>query len=152
MPSSTGTTISLNDSTSVPWIAFGTGTALYGQDVADAVKTAVDGGFTHLDGAQIYLNEDSLGKGIADSGKPRSELYITTKLTKLQILQARGQNVKEALQESLKKIGTDYVDLFLVHVPSHGDRLKEVWKAMEGVKKDGLAKCVSFFGPGHGRN
>lgn len=139
---SSSATITLNDSTAAPWIAFGTGTALYNKDASDSVKQAIDGGFTHLDGAQIYDNEESLGAGIHASGKPRLELYITTKLTQLK----DGETVKETLQASLKKLGVDYVDLFLIHAPAqHPGRLKEVWKAMEGVQKDGLTKYVSPF-------
>ncbi|KZP19554.1 Aldo/keto reductase [Athelia psychrophila] len=135
------TTIELNDGTSVPWIAFGTGTALYGKDAAGTVKQAIDGGFTHLDGAQIYKNEESLGQGIKDSGKPREELFVTTKLGMLK----DGESVKQSLKDSLKKLGLDYVDLFLVHspVPHTGEgRLQEVWKEVVGVKNDGLAKSI----------
>ncbi|KZP19559.1 Aldo/keto reductase [Athelia psychrophila] len=143
------TTIKLNDDTSVPWIAFGTGTALYRKDAAAQVKQAIDGGFTHLDGAQAYDNEESLGQGIKDSGKARSELYITTKLGKI----PEGKTVKDTLEESLKKLGVDHVDLFLIHQPSfHTDpkvpgqeewkELQGVWKQLEGVKKDGLTKSI----------
>ncbi|KAH7889387.1 NADP-dependent oxidoreductase domain-containing protein [Phlebopus sp. FC_14] len=141
-------TILLNDGTEVPWIAFGTGTALYGKDAAEQVKLAIDNGFTHLDGAQVYNNEASLGAGVVASGKPRSELYITTKLAKLQ----PGTTPKSALEESLKKLGLEYVDLYLVHQGSHHEgALKEVWKGMEETKKAGLTKSigVSNFTVGH---
>jgi aryl-alcohol dehydrogenase-like predicted oxidoreductase len=135
-------TITLNDSTTTPWIAYGTGTALYRQDANQYVQLAIRSGFTHLDGAQMYANEDSLGNGIVASGKPRSELYVTTKLGKLNA----GETVKESLQESLKKLGLAYVDLFLIHSPTHYEgRLKQVWKEMEGVKNDGLTRHVSTF-------
>jgi len=131
-------TISLNDHTSVPWIAFGTGTALYGQDAAAEVKQAIVGGFKHLDGAQSYRNEDSLGRGIKESGKPRSELYITTKLGSI----PEGGSVKSTLVESLKKLGVDHVDLFLIHQPKAHANLQEVWKELEGVQRDGLTKSI----------
>jgi diketogulonate reductase-like aldo/keto reductase len=133
------TTITLNDSNTVPWIAYGTGTALFAKDVANYVKTAIASGFIHLDGAQVYANEESLGAGIAASGKSRSELYVTTKLGKL----AEGESVEASLKGSLQKLGLDYVDLFLIHWPTpHEGRLQEVWKEMEKVKKDGLAKSI----------
>jgi len=133
------TTITLNDSNTTPWIAYGTGTALYQKDVTNYIQLAITSGFTHLDGAQVYANEDSLGAGIAASGKPRSELFVTTKLGKLN----EGETVKESLQGSLKKLGLEYVDLFLIHTPlQHEGRLREVWKGLEGVKKDGLAKSI----------
>lgn len=85
-------TIKLNDGNSVPSIAFGTGTALFGKgpETVASVKRAIVGGFRHLDGAQVYGNEKSLGEGIKISGVPRSELYITTKLGKI----PKGHNVQ----------------------------------------------------------
>ncbi|KIJ69012.1 hypothetical protein HYDPIDRAFT_172509 [Hydnomerulius pinastri MD-312] len=132
-------TLALNDGAQVPWIAFGTGTALFAKDAEQAVTVAIENGFTHLDGAQVYKNEATLGTGIAASGKPRSELYITTKLGALQ----PGATPKSALEESLKKLGVDYVDLYLVHQANqHVGKLKEVWKGMEEAKKAGLTKTI----------
>ncbi|KAH7920199.1 Aldo/keto reductase [Leucogyrophana mollusca] len=141
-------TLPLNDGNHVPWIAFGTGTALYQQDATQAVRLAIDNGFTHLDGAQMYNNEETLGAGVVASGKSRSELFITTKLAKLQT----GETAKTALQTSLKKLGIAQVDLYLIHVPrQHEGQLKQVWKDMEACKKEGLTKSigVSNFQPAH---
>ncbi|EGO00624.1 hypothetical protein SERLA73DRAFT_121070 [Serpula lacrymans var. lacrymans S7.3] len=132
-------TLLLNDGNSVPWIGFGTGTALYSKDAAEAVSVAIQNGFIHLDGAQVYNNEETLGVGVVQSGKPRSELFVTTKLTKLK----PGATPKSALQESLKKLGLDQADLYLIHTPNnHKGQLKEVWKGMEECKKDGLTKSI----------
>ncbi|KAG1827171.1 NADP-dependent oxidoreductase domain-containing protein [Suillus subaureus] len=132
-------TLPLNDGYQVPWIAFGTGTALYQKDAEEAIRLAIDNGFTHLDGAQVYANEDTLGNGVLASGKSRSELFITTKLGKLQ----PGATPKSALQESLKQIKVDYVDLYLIHQPSnHVGKLKETWKGMEEAQKAGLTKSI----------
>lgn len=131
--------LTLNDETRTPWIAFGTGTALYGKDAQQAVTVAIRNGFTHLDGAQQYNNEDSLGAGIAASGKPRSELYITTKLGELK----PGDTPKGALEESLRKLRVDYVDLYLVHhALSHVGRLKDIWIGMEEARNAGLTKSI----------
>lgn len=131
--------LTLNDETRTPWIAFGTGTALYGKDAHQAVTVAIRNGFTHLDGAQQYNNEDSLGAGIAASGKPRSELYITTKLGELK----PGDTPKSALEESLGKLRVDYVDLYLVHhALSHVGRLKDIWIGMEEARNAGLTKSI----------
>lgn len=131
--------LTLNHETRTPWIAFGTGTALYGKDAQQAVTVAIRNGFTHLDGAQQYNNEDSLGAGIAASGKPRSELYITTKLGQLK----PGDTPKSALEESLRKLRVDYVDLYLVHhALSHVGRLKDIWIGMEEAKNAGLTKSI----------
>ncbi|KZT26510.1 Aldo/keto reductase [Neolentinus lepideus HHB14362 ss-1] len=132
-------TFPLNDGTIVPALAFGTGTALYQKDAQNAVVTAIKTGFIHLDGAQMYGNEDSLGDAIVAAGKPRDSLYITTKLNKL----SKGQTVKSTLEQSLKKLKVDYVNLFLIHMPNHHEvSLKEIWKQMEEVQKEGLAKTI----------
>ncbi|KAG2121861.1 NADP-dependent oxidoreductase domain-containing protein [Suillus clintonianus] len=132
-------TLTLNDGNQVPWIGFGTGTALYQQDAQNTVETAITNGFTHLDGAQMYENEESLGAGIKASGTPRSTLFVTTKLHRLQ----PHQTAKTALEVSLKKLGLEYVDLYLVHVPGdHAGRLQEVWRSMEECKREGLSKSI----------
>lgn len=133
--------ITLNDGNRVPWLAFGIGTAHYNKDATAVVKLAIDSGVTHLDGAQMYNNEESIAQGVKASGKPRSELFIVTKLHKL----APGETVKDSLRASLAKLGTDYVDLFLIHVPTPWDKegtLGQVWKGMEEVKQEGLAKSI----------
>ncbi|KAG1816812.1 NADP-dependent oxidoreductase domain-containing protein [Suillus subaureus] len=141
-------TLTLNDGNQVPWIAFGTGTKLRQQDAQSPVENAIANGFTHLDGAQMYENEESLGIAIKASGTPRSALFVTTKLNQLQ----PNQTAKTALQVSLKKLGLEYVDLYLVHAPGHHTgQLKEVWKMMEECKRERLAKSigVSNFGVAH---
>lgn len=132
-------TLTLNDGNKVPWVAFGSGTAFFQQDAQTAVQTAIDSGFTHLDCAQMYENEETVGAAIKASGTPRSALFITTKLNVL----PTGQTAKTALKESLQKLGMQYVDLYLVHNPKHHKgQLKEVWKVMEECKKEGLAKSI----------
>jgi diketogulonate reductase-like aldo/keto reductase len=131
--------IPLNDGTHIPWLGFGTGTALYKRDSSHIITRAIANGITHLDGAQWYGNEQSLGAGIKASGKPRSELYVVTKLKG----PLAGQTVKQSLAGSLERLGLDYVDLFLIHVPTeHEGRLREVWKEMEGVQRDGMTKSI----------
>lgn len=132
-------TIKLNDGREIPWLGFGTGTALYGKDAEKSVGNAISKGFVHLDGAQMYQNEDSLGKAIATAGVPREKLFVTTKLYKL----AEGETVRENLLQSLKKLQVDYVDLFLVHVPQDfGSGLKEIWRQFEDLKTEGLTKSI----------
>lgn len=140
-------TVSLNDGASVPWLAFGTGTALWQQDAAAQVAHALRAGFVHIDTAQMYGNEDSVGRGIAQAGVERGALYVTTKLDKL----PAGKSVRDTLVDSLRKLGLEYVDLFLVHMPVDHPDLKKTWKEMEEVKAEGLAKSigVSNFQPKH---
>lgn len=139
--------IQLNDGTSVPGIAIGTGTALYGKDASNAIALAIKAGFTHIDTAQMYRNEASVGEGIKQSGADRSTLYVTTKLHAI----PDGQTVKDTLVESLRKLQLDYVDLFLIHNPRDQKDLADVWKQLEGVKAEGLTKSigVSNFQPSH---
>lgn len=137
-------TFLLNDGTRIPAIAWGTGTALYKQDVTNVTALAIKNGLTHLDGAQIYANEDSLGAGIANSGVPRESLYVVTKLTAL----PAGKTVRDTFIESLQKLKVDYVDLFLIHSPTQhrapdGKKtLQAVWKALEDLKEEGLTKSI----------
>ncbi|KAH6918422.1 oxidoreductase [Coprinopsis sp. MPI-PUGE-AT-0042] len=140
-------TIKLNDGNEIPWVGFGTGTALYGQDAADSVRLAIETGVVHLDGAQVYRNEDSLGAGIKASGKPRSELWVTTKLSPLvpEGKKSADIDVKATLKESLQKLGLDFVDLFLIHSPHPANEegsLQHLWRQMEEVKNEGLAKSI----------
>ncbi|KAF8623492.1 hypothetical protein AX15_006275 [Amanita polypyramis BW_CC] len=133
--------ITLNDGAQVPWLAFGAGTALFGRDATVFVEQAINTGIVHLDGAQMYTNEETLGNGIKASGKSRSELYIVTKLNE----KTPVENIRPSLLVSLQKLGVDYVDLFLVHSP-YGYRtegiLTAVWKEVEAIKKEGLAKSI----------
>ena len=131
----------LNDGSQIPWLGFGTGTALYGKDAEDLIRSAIENNIIHLDGAQLYNNEETMGAGIKASGKPRSELFVVTKLKDVQ----PGQTVKESLQISLAKLGLNYVDLFLIHSPGQGRKegtLSQLWEGMEEVKRDGLAKSI----------
>ncbi|KIK59627.1 hypothetical protein GYMLUDRAFT_44594 [Collybiopsis luxurians FD-317 M1] len=130
----------LNDGTQIPWLGFGTGTVLKGRDVAASIKTAIETGITHLDGAQGYNNEETLGQGIRESGIAREKLFITTKLD-----ESPTESVKDALKTSLKKLGLNYVDLYLIHSPFRAfkeGKLKQWWKEMEELKKEGLAKSI----------
>ncbi|PCH37991.1 Aldo/keto reductase [Wolfiporia cocos MD-104 SS10] len=132
-------TVPLNDGTQIPWLGFGTGTALFSKDAENAVLTAIASGVAHLDGAQSYGNEDSLGAAIVGSGKPRSSLYVVTKLNTV----PAGQTVRDTLVTSLKKLRVDYVDLFLIHSPkNHEGKLSAVWKEVEALQKEGLAKSI----------
>lgn len=137
------TPVKLNDDTTIPLLAFGTGTSHYTKDAQDMVTSAINAGFTHLDGAQWYGNEESLGAGIAAAGKAREQLFITTKLAR----PPEGKTARDMLVDSLVKLRVDYVDLFLVHTPldfsyEEPGCLKALWKEMEAVKKEGLTRSI----------
>lgn len=131
-------TIPLNDGTTIPWLAFGTGTALYNKEAKKEVLVAINAGIHHLDGAQVYGNEASIGDAIAESGLPRSDFYVTTKLAQI----PQGKTVKDTVVESLRKLKLEYVDQFLIHTPKYHTNLKAVWREVEGLKKEGLAKTI----------
>ncbi|KAI1748443.1 Aldo/keto reductase [Xylaria castorea] len=115
--------------------------------MAKAVVLAINSGFYHLDCAECYQNESGVGAGIKLSGVDRSKLYITTK-----VVGTINQDVAAALDTSLSKLGLDYVDQYLVHVPfSAGSPqgLQKIWSQMEAVQSAGKARSigVSNFEP-----
>ena len=140
-------TLQLLDGTTTPWIAFGTGTALFGRHATEATLRALNAGFTHIDTAQAYANEDSTGDAIqqylkSNTSKSRADIYVTTKLAQI----PAGETVETTLRRSLALLKLDYVDLFLVHNPAHHVKreggLKQVWKEVVEVKKKGLTKSI----------
>ncbi|KAG6816538.1 hypothetical protein H0H87_005315 [Tephrocybe sp. NHM501043] len=127
--------VKLNDGNEIPAIAFGSGSALYGKDAADYVVQAIEAGFSHLDTAQVYKNEESVGVAIRESGLSRDELFVTTKYW--------SGPIQQSARESLSKLGLKYVDLYLIHQPyliAHD--FERSWKELEQIKEDGLAKSI----------
>ena len=141
-------TIKLNDGVEIPQLGFGVFQIESGQ-TADKVKAALDTGYRHIDTAQMYGNEEGVGKALADSGIARDELFVTTKLDNDG--HGREQAVKK-LDESLDKLGLDHVDLYLIHWPQpKQDRYVETWQGFEDAKKAGKTRSigVSNFNPPH---
>lgn len=121
------------------------GTALYSRDASALITTAIQTGITHLDTAELYNNEASVGKGIVASGVSRSSLFVTTKFAKLAATPSgsTAERVKAKLQQELRELQLDYVDLYLWRTPvGYEGKIAEVWKGFELVKKEGLAKHV----------
>ncbi|HEX3778364.1 MAG TPA: aldo/keto reductase [Pseudonocardiaceae bacterium] len=116
-------------------------------DTAASVRTALEAGYRHIDTAQMYGNEKEVGEGIAGSGVPRSEIFITTKLAN----DRHGyDSAITALDESLERLGTDHVDLYLIHWPlPRKNRYVQTWQAFEKLAADGRARSigVSNFQP-----
>ena len=103
----------------------------------DAVKIALKAGYRHIDTAAAYFNESDVGKAIKDSGISREEIFITSKLW----LQDHSYDAaKKAVDTSLKNLGLDYMDLYLIHQP-YGDVLS-AWHALEDAKKTGKIKSI----------
>ncbi|WP_414157019.1 2,5-didehydrogluconate reductase DkgB [Pseudomonas sp. BNK-15] len=122
--------------------SFGLGTyRLTGQAVIDSVKSALALGYRAIDTAQIYKNEADVGQAIAESGVPRSELFITTKIW---VDNHGADKLAQSLRESLAKLRTDYVDLLLIHwpAPGKGIELAEYMTALAEAKKLGLTRQI----------
>jgi len=140
--------IELNNGTVIPQFGFGV-FQIPPEETAAAVRAALETGYRHLDTAQMYRNEKEVGEGIAQSGIPREEVFITTKLNN----DLHGHdNAVTGLDDSLERLGTGYVDLFLIHWPlPHLDLYVETWKAFEELARDGKARAigVSNFEPAH---
>jgi diketogulonate reductase-like aldo/keto reductase len=124
---------------SIPAVGFGTW-QLSPQEAYDSVKSAIDAGYRLIDTAKIYRNEEAVGKAISDSGLPREDLFVTTKLWNSD----QGyQSALDACRQSLEKLGLDYLDLYLIHWPGHGpDARHESWRAFTKLKEQGLVKHI----------
>ena len=131
-------TITLNNGTVIPQIGLGVFRTPDGDTTVNSVQTALENGYRHIDTAMIYRNETSVGEGIRRSGVPRGDLFVTTKLWNDDIRAHRG---KEAFQESLDRLGMDYVDLYLIHWPVPGCYLS-TWKVLEEIQKSGRALSI----------
>ena len=131
--------VRLNDGADVPQFGFGVFQIPTEQTVT-AVRTALDAGYRHIDTAQMYGNEAEVGRAIAESGVPREEIFVTTKLNN----DCHGYNAAlGALDESLRKLGFDHVDLFLIHWPRPQEgRYVETWTALEKLKADGKTRSI----------
>jgi 2,5-diketo-D-gluconate reductase A len=140
--------IELNNGTTIPQLGFGV-FQIDPSDTAEAVMTALEAGYRHIDTAQMYGNEAEVGEAIARSDVPRDQLWITTKCNNSN----HGyDDAQSALDESLQKMGLDHVDLYLIHWPLPGkDLYVETWKGFEKAQADGKVRTigVSNFQPHH---
>ena len=121
-------TIPLNNGLEIPQIGVGTWT-LRGETARQNVCLALKAGFRHIDTAQGYENETEVGQGIIDSGVPRQEIFLTTKVA-TNIMRDGREAVRKSIDESLTKLKTDYIDLLLIHWPVE-DGVKDTWQVME---------------------
>lgn len=148
--SSTVPVITLNDGNRIPQLGFGV-FKVDPQETAAAVRTALEIGYRHIDTAQMYGNEEGVGQGIRDAGLDRGHVFITSKLNNGF---HRPADARRAFEETLRALGTDYVDLFLIHWPLptlyDGDFVS-TWKTLADFKADGRARSigVSNFGIHH---
>jgi 2,5-diketo-D-gluconate reductase A len=140
--------ITLHDGARIPQFGFGV-FQIPPDETADAVRSALEAGYRHIDTAQMYGNEEAVGEGIRRSGIARDDIFVTTKLNN----DRHGHDdAINALDESLRKLGTDHVDLFLIHWPQAKLRkYVQTWQAFEKLTADGRARSigVSNFQPEH---
>jgi diketogulonate reductase-like aldo/keto reductase len=138
MTKSTMPMIALSSKTTIPQLGFGTWLIKKESVCKDAVKAALEAGYRHFDTAQIYNNEQFVGAALKESGLPRNELFITTKIWNDNMY---WDDLVESLDESLEKLQTDYADLLLLHFPVTELR-GPAWQRMEDVHKAGKAKAI----------
>ena len=129
--------VTLNDGVKIPAFGFGTFQIPADGSTYQAVKEALKLGLYHIDTAAAYFNEAEVGKAVRESGIPREEIFVTSKLW----LQDYGyEAAKKGFDASLRKLGLDYMDLYLIHQP-YGD-VPGAWKAMEEAKKAGKIRSI----------
>ena len=150
-------TYTLNNGEKIPVVGFGTWQTPDGDVAEKSVIAALKAGYRHIDTAAVYKNEASVGRGIANSGVAREDIYVTTKVWNDK---TTYDETLVAIDESLAKLGLDYVDLFLIHWPnpapireiiSYEKRNADVWRALEAGVAAGKIKSigVSNFRPHH---
>lgn len=130
-------TVKLNNGVEIPVLGFGTFQITDPVEAEQAVIAAIKAGYRHIDTAQSYMNEEAVGRGIANSGVPREELFVTTKIW---VENVSYEGVKASFERSLKRLGLDYVDMLLIHQPYsdvHG-----AWRAMEELQEEGEIRAI----------
>jgi 2,5-diketo-D-gluconate reductase A len=128
--------VPLGQAGSMPLVGLGTW-QMTGTRCREAVQYALEVGYRHIDTATIYRNEREVGRAVRDSGVPRQEVFVTTKLPP-----SHAGRERRTLDDSLRALGTDYVDLWLVHWPPRARALVSTWEELLAVRDAGLARAV----------
>lgn len=131
-------TVSLTNGVQVPILGFGV-FQIPQEETTQAVKAAIQAGYRHIDTAQSYLNEREVGRGIAESGIDRQELFVTTKIW---VHNVSYDGVMKSFQESLERLSLDYVDLLLIHQPYND--VYGAWRAMEELQESGKIRAIGI--------
>ncbi len=129
-------TVSLPGDGALPLVGLGTW-EMIGPECYRAVRYALEIGYRHIDTATMYRNEGEVGGAVRDSGIPRREVFLTTKLPP-----DNAGRERATLEASLRALGTDYVDLWLVHWPPGGGTSPRVWQQLLALRDEGLARAV----------
>ena len=131
-------TTQLNNGVQMPWFGLGVFQVPADADAARAVRTALDLGYRHIDTAALYHNERGVGEAVRNSGIARSEIFVTTKVWNDDI---RADRIEAAFEDSMRKLGLDYLDLYLLHWPIKGKH-QSAWRAMEKLVRTGRIKAI----------
>jgi len=131
--------LTLNDGTTIPQLGFGV-YKIPEAETADAVVTALEAGYRHIDTAAFYENERGVGEGVRRSGLDRSEVFVTSKVW---WTENGYDSTLRSFDASLERLGFDTIDLFLIHWPApKSDRYVETWRALERVRDEGRARSI----------
>ena len=130
--------VSLNAGGQMPWLGLGVWRVSGDTSTREVVGAAIDLGYRSIDTAKIYGNERGVGQAIRGSGVPREQFFVTTKVWNDDV---RADRVEAAFEESLKLLGLDYLDLYLVHWPIAG-KIVPAWRAMEKLHQSGRVKAI----------
>lgn len=128
----------LNNGLKIPVLGLGVFRMDDKKEAYKSIRKAIDLGYRHIDTAMIYENEEPVGKAIRESGVDRADFFVTTKLW---IDDIKNDNAQNALDSSLRKLGLDYVDLYLVHWPIK-DKYVSIWKDMERIAATDKVRAV----------
>lgn len=131
-----GEKVTLSPGTELPMIGFGTW-EISGERGYQAIRAALDAGYRHLDTATGYGNEAEVGRAVRDSGLPREEVFITTKVPP-----DHADHARRTLDDSLRLLGVDRVDLWLIHWPPNGRARPDTWQHLLDAREAGLARAV----------
>ncbi|MGG0286729.1 aldo/keto reductase [Peribacillus butanolivorans] len=138
MISSIGETITLHNGVKMPQVGFGVFKVKNGSETVESVKKAIEVGYRSIDTAAVYENEEGVGQAIRESGISREELFITSKVWNTD----QGyETTLQAFDDSLKRLGLEYLDLYLIHWPGK-DKYLETWKALEKLYNEGKVKSI----------
>ncbi|PJI10116.1 MULTISPECIES: aldo/keto reductase [Clostridium] len=127
----------LNNGVKMPWLGFGTYKIEYKDTSTQYIKMALEAGYRHIDTAAVYGNEPIVGKALNEYGIPRDKVFITSKVWN----NKHGYDkTLKAFQDTLRRLDTDYLDLYLIHWPKKLN--KDTWRAMEKLYKDGYIRAI----------
>jgi 2,5-diketo-D-gluconate reductase A len=129
-------TVTLSNGAEMPLVGFGTW-QLRGQEAYDATRHALEIGYRHLDTATMYRNEAEVGQALRDSGVPREEVFVTTKLPP-----ERAGREQETIAASLKALGVHTVDLWLIHWPPGGGQSTRIWREFIAARDAGQTRAI----------